>query len=319
MRRLIFISLILLCLFLPLVVVHAEVKINFSFPCSSGFGDCPDQSTIPGYIVRLYQFGLGISGILGVGMIVVGGILYATSVGKPDKQGEAKDMITSALWGILLLFGAYIILNTINPRLVQLGEPTVKQATSTVSQVGNGDSSYKNPDEVVMILAQKLLETGIDLSSYASCMMYSDPQSIVGVVSAGYYPFVCSSGCNEQSGCWAGGEDGSTSLSKYLLSELIRIQEDKIRGDMPNFTVISLTGGIHDPNSRHYQGTAADLIVQGNGEDWNRALERVQAYYVWAKCEYKNAENEVVFTENCEDMFSDSKNSNKHIHMHITR
>lgn len=106
------------------------------FPCTAfgtealGYDDCETADTsqsIPNYIRRVYQFAIGISGILAVGMIVAGGIFYTVSAGKPDMQNEGKDMIFSALWGLALLFGAYIILNTINPRLTELREPDAPQ------------------------------------------------------------------------------------------------------------------------------------------------------------------------------------------------
>lgn len=133
------------------VVAHAAV-IDYKFPCSSfgtqalGYEDCGGDTTksIPNYIQRLYQFAIGLSGILAVGMMVAGGILYTVSGGSPDKQNEGKDMIFSALWGLGLLFGAYIILNTINPQLAMLKEPSVEQFT------GTHVTPYTNPAETAL-------------------------------------------------------------------------------------------------------------------------------------------------------------------------
>lgn len=113
--------------------------INVTFPCPSGelgVGGCPEMTTdsIPNYIVRLYQFGIGIAGILAVGMIIAGAIMYSIS-GAVDKKSEGKDMIISALWGVVLLFGSYLILKTINPDLINLKDPDAPQielATTTI-------------------------------------------------------------------------------------------------------------------------------------------------------------------------------------------
>ncbi len=85
----------------------------------------PDTNTsdIPEFISKFYEFSLAISGILAVGMILAGSVLYSTSGGFPQKSKDAKDMITSALWGIGLLFGSYLILKSINPQLVELRAP----------------------------------------------------------------------------------------------------------------------------------------------------------------------------------------------------
>ena len=103
--------------FVSLSTIQAlELDLSFAEP---GVAD----SNIAGYIVRIYQFGVGIAGVLAVGMIVAGAIYYSVSAGNPDKQRDAKGMITGALWGIALLLGSFLILNTINPQIVKLEPP----------------------------------------------------------------------------------------------------------------------------------------------------------------------------------------------------
>ena len=100
--------------------------VDVNFPCPSGdIGGVPciqgvtkDTSFID-YIIKLYQFGIAIAGILAVAMIVAGGI-YMSATGNIDKKSEGREMIKSAIFGILILFGTYLILNTINPELVTL-------------------------------------------------------------------------------------------------------------------------------------------------------------------------------------------------------
>src|SRR3989344_1902156 len=122
-----------------LALVPAYAAIDFSFPCppsGAGLGDCPDPSTsIPNYIIRFYQFGVGIAGILAVGMIVVGAITISLS-GAIDKQKEGKDMIKSAIWGIALLLGSYLILNTINPELTKLKDPDIPILPQCIEENG---------------------------------------------------------------------------------------------------------------------------------------------------------------------------------------
>src|SRR5208337_1669799 len=67
-----------------------------------------------------------IGGVLAFGAIVFGGILYAASAGNPGKQSEGREWIKSALFGLLLLAGAYLILFTINPDIVSLNLPTLQ-------------------------------------------------------------------------------------------------------------------------------------------------------------------------------------------------
>ncbi len=92
------------------------------------------SSTPPGaYIGAFYNFALMISGILALGAIVYGGVLYAMSAGNSSKQSEGRAWITSALTGLLLLGGAYLILYTINPNLVSLSLPQLQPVNISVS------------------------------------------------------------------------------------------------------------------------------------------------------------------------------------------
>ena len=86
-----------------------------------------EETTFTGpanYIVALYRFGLIAVGLTAMAMIVFGAIQRIASAGNPSKIQDANDRITSAIWGMVLLLGAYLILYTINPRLVSLRNPT---------------------------------------------------------------------------------------------------------------------------------------------------------------------------------------------------
>lgn len=73
------------------------------------------------YLNWLYKVLLGSTGILALIMIVAGGIMYifAGASGKPQDVSKAKTMILSAIAGLLLALGSWIILNTINPDLLK--------------------------------------------------------------------------------------------------------------------------------------------------------------------------------------------------------
>jgi hypothetical protein len=96
-------------------------------PCQPIFGGtCPEPGTPAGYIARLYQFGLMIAGLVAFGAIVFGALKYILSAGNIASQQDARDQITQAILGLVLLFGAYLILYTINPQLVSLRNPQVE-------------------------------------------------------------------------------------------------------------------------------------------------------------------------------------------------
>ena len=91
-----------------------------------------------GWIVNFYTFALIIAGILAFGAIVYGGFLYATSAGNPSKQSEGRSWIWSALLGVLLLGGAYLILYTINPNLTKCSLPALSSIAATSGGTSGG-------------------------------------------------------------------------------------------------------------------------------------------------------------------------------------
>lgn len=123
--------------FITLPAAHAAPIVDVNFPCpgdpsAMNLGEncpAPGQTDIAAYIIRLYQFAVGIAGIAAVGLIVAGAILIMVNRESIDKQSEGRSMITSAVWGLALLFGSYLILQTVNPELVTLDVPSGPQVT----------------------------------------------------------------------------------------------------------------------------------------------------------------------------------------------
>lgn len=70
-------------------------------------------------IFNVYKYAQLVAVALAAIMITMGGINIAVS-GAIDRQAEGKDMIKSAIFGLVLLFGANLILRTINPALTNL-------------------------------------------------------------------------------------------------------------------------------------------------------------------------------------------------------
>jgi hypothetical protein len=131
-----YIILVVCLLFLP--IAHG-VTISTSIPGTNA----NSTSSAPGaFIANFYQFALMIGGILAFGVIVFGGIKYTASAGNPSAQSDAKEWIWGALTGLLLLAGVYLVLNTINPQLVNLNLPTLNAVPATSSNSATSPGSY---------------------------------------------------------------------------------------------------------------------------------------------------------------------------------
>lgn len=69
------------------------------------------------YVNFLYAAAIGIAAFLAVTKIIIAGVKYMTT-DVINTKSNAKGDIQGALLGLLLILGAYMILNIINPRLV---------------------------------------------------------------------------------------------------------------------------------------------------------------------------------------------------------
>lgn len=96
------------------------------------------------FIGALFRYSLMIGGIVVFLRIIYGGLTYIFSGGNPAKQNDARDVIWQAIWGLALLLGSYLILNTINPELVTLRElPSAIDAGRLEIQKGGIDPVEK--------------------------------------------------------------------------------------------------------------------------------------------------------------------------------
>ncbi|MDD5043244.1 MAG: hypothetical protein PHD51_01075 [Patescibacteria group bacterium] len=107
-----------------------QVKISVPIPGMSYDEDTMIASIdIADYINVIYNYALSIVGIVAVVMIVVGGVIWLTAGGSPDRVKNAKEYIASALIGLFLVFGSWFILNTVNPNLTKLKVPEIRTIT----------------------------------------------------------------------------------------------------------------------------------------------------------------------------------------------
>ncbi len=66
----------------------------------------------------IYYFFVIISGVIVFAILVLAGFKWLTSAGNPGKMRAAKDQILSSFLGLIVLLGSYLILTTIDPKLV---------------------------------------------------------------------------------------------------------------------------------------------------------------------------------------------------------
>ncbi|KKT41830.1 MAG: hypothetical protein UW30_C0004G0029 [Candidatus Giovannonibacteria bacterium GW2011_GWA2_44_13b] len=107
------------------------------------------SNNIVDYTNQIVPFIIMLAAVLAVVQIVIGGMEYALSESILAKEA-GKDRIQMALLGLFIALLSYIILNTINPDLVNLKIPqidTLNVAGSNSSQDSGSDNGPWTPNE----------------------------------------------------------------------------------------------------------------------------------------------------------------------------
>ncbi len=131
MKKYIFIIILLFALSCALSAIScapyaamADVKLETGLPNIPGNQLTVGQE-LPEYINYLFIFGLGLVAFLALGQMMLGGLTYILAAGNVAKVEAAKDTIQQALIGLGLLLVSYLLLNAINPDLVNLRNPNL--------------------------------------------------------------------------------------------------------------------------------------------------------------------------------------------------
>jgi len=98
---------------------------------SSQFTSIFSSNSLSGYINAVFKTALAIGGILAVMRIAYAGYMYMGSADMWGNKQHAREILGDAIIGLLLLFAIYLILNQINPNLLNLN---VLQDITPVSQ-----------------------------------------------------------------------------------------------------------------------------------------------------------------------------------------
>ena len=123
---------VFLCLFLLGTGFVFALEINYpKVPGAQAPQDFVNLSASPEqipslYIKYIFNLFFWVSGIIVLGVLLWAGFRYLTSAGKAETIISAREQITSAFLGILILLSSFIILNILNPQLIILKLPKIE-------------------------------------------------------------------------------------------------------------------------------------------------------------------------------------------------
>lgn len=98
------------------------------------------KTTLEKYLPGIFKLAIGLSAVAAVLMIVIGGLQYMSTDAIMKKE-DGKKRIQNAIYGLVLVIGAWLILNTVNPNLLKLNLKidditTTAPAGGTLSSTG---------------------------------------------------------------------------------------------------------------------------------------------------------------------------------------
>lgn len=96
------------------------------------------------YINGIYNYALGVAGILAVIVLMIGGIIWLVSGGDMTKITQSKELIIGSITGLVLLLCSYVLLYQINPDLTKFKALTLGYIDEIPLMKDSSDSEANN-------------------------------------------------------------------------------------------------------------------------------------------------------------------------------
>jgi len=227
-----FLSFLFVCSFgIAVSSAHAQLTDYTTLtPLPGTTESCTGQScktNFPKYLSGLFNLSIGIAALLAFVMISWGGFTYMTTDAINGKE-EGREKIKEAVYGLLLVIGAYAILYTINPQILAF------------------DLRIQKPD------LSNIKDGALIVNTLSGPSLASDEVNRVALQTAGVniYARACTPGTVQ--GCV-----NVDRINPTILAGLTRLVQATCRD-----TCISIQGGSeggHTSGGPHGRGSAVDL------------------------------------------------------------
>lgn len=113
------------------------------------------------YVNQIFKIGLGILIVIAIVMIIIGGVEYM-AVESIYGKSNARSRITNAVTGLLVALGIFLILSTINPKLldVNFSTPEVSISYSDIPPVKQSDGTFKRSSGETILVEGEVIVDG---------------------------------------------------------------------------------------------------------------------------------------------------------------
>jgi len=193
------------------------------------------QTTLERYLPGLFNLAIGIAAVAAVLMIVIGGFQYISSDALTGKS-QGKQRIQNAVFGLILVIGAYLILYTINPKLLELHLEIETITTLAPAGTGGQLSTPGTPMTQAQIAASDAIRVSL---AKEGIFVYASP-------------------------CTQGQTTGCVNLNGLTSTTLDGLTVLKTSCPACNITITGGTESGHSAGSSHNSGIAVDLRMDAS-------------------------------------------------------
>ena len=206
------------------------------------------------YLEGMFTFAIGVSAVLAFIMLSFAGFQYVTTDGIGEKS-NARERINNAVYGLLLVIGAYAILYTINPDILNFNLNIIRPNISSTDTGIDPNAKYGNGKVVpgYPLNDNDVAENGA---------IYSKLNNAGVFINAGP--------------CKTGGTQGCTNLV-YLPDSAINGVIDLYNAC--NKCYVQITGGAEGGHVEHGKGNP--VVDLNPSSDLNKFLVGNKAPYHW--------------------------------------
>jgi hypothetical protein len=120
-------------------------ELNLNIPVGDFDGTKINVDLLGEYIKAWYDLLLGTVGIIATILIMWGGFKWLTSRGDSKQISDAQDIIWSAITGMILAFGSFLIISLVDPTLTDISMPTIEGLRSQGSNFDGASQSNPYP------------------------------------------------------------------------------------------------------------------------------------------------------------------------------
>jgi hypothetical protein len=139
----------------PKLVLDARIKIDQPLPVSTYcktyqvISGSSGVGFIQGFVNIIYRLSVGIIGVIAVIVMVVNGIRISTAGDDSGAVSEAKERIAQSIFGLAVLFLAWIILRSVNPNFftttdLEINDPRNPNPTTNSQTQTNTNNTGSN-------------------------------------------------------------------------------------------------------------------------------------------------------------------------------